>query len=238
MTKDLFRDDSYLSSCDAKIVDIREDGTIVLDQTVFYPMGGGQPGDAGTLAAADGTKIEIATTLKDKESSYIFHVPAEGQSHSLSVGDAVSCEINWDLRYKYMRFHTALHLMSVAVPYPVTGGQVGEKEARLDFKLPDPDFTKESLTEKLMDLINQDHAVSTRWITDEELDAQPDLVKTMSVQPPRGSGKVRLVAIGDVDLQPCGGSHVKKTSEIGAVVVSKIENKGKQNRRIRIKFAD
>nr|WP_321483178.1 alanyl-tRNA editing protein [uncultured Cohaesibacter sp.] len=238
MTKDLFRSDSYLTSCNAKVVDITEDGAIVLDQTVFYPTGGGQPGDAGILTLVDGSKIEIATTLKGKEGSDILHIPAEGQTYSLTVGDEVTCEINWDLRYKYMRFHTALHLLSVAVPYPVTGGQVSEKEARLDFKLPDPDFTKESLTETLMALIKQDHAVSTRWISDEELDAQPDLVKTMSVQPPRGSGKVRLVAIGDVDLQPCGGSHVKKTSEIGSVIVSKIENKGKQNRRIRIKFAD
>ncbi len=238
MTEDLFRQDSYLASCEATVTGVRDDGAIILDRTVFYPTGGGQPGDTGVLTLAGGETLQIQTTVKDKDGGDILHVPAADQTLQVKVGDAVTCQIDWETRYKHMRFHTALHLLSVAVPFPVTGGQVSDKDARLDFMLPDPDFTKESLTEKLMGLIEHDYEVSTRWITDEELDAQPDLVKTMSVQPPRGSGKVRLVVIGDVDLQPCGGSHVRKTAEIGAVVVAKIENKGKQNRRIRIKFAD
>ena len=238
MTEELFRKDAYLTNCDAIVTAVREDGSVELDRTVFYVTGGGQPGDGGYIETADGKRLAIATTRKDRDSGAILHVPAEAQDVELTVGEAVTCRIDWELRHKYMRQHTALHLLSVVVPHPVTGGQIGHEESRLDFNIPDPDFSKEELTEKLMELVNQNHPVSMLWITDAELDAQPDLVKTMSAQPPRGSGKVRLIAIGDVDLQPCGGTHVANTSEIGRVVVSKIENKGKQNRRIRIRFAD
>ena len=237
MTEELFREDSYLKSCEAEIVAINEDGSIELNRTVFYATGGGQPGDAGYLEMENGSQLAIVTTRKNRESGDILHIPAEGQDLSPAVGDKVTCHIDWEMRYKHMRQHTALHLLSVVVPFPVTGGQIGAEDSRLDFNIPDPDFSKEELTEKLMGLINQDHEVSMSWITDEELDAKPDLVKTMSVQPPRGAGKVRLVAIGDVDLQPCGGSHVIRTSEIGLVEITKIENKGKQNRRIRMRFA-
>ncbi|SNZ07510.1 alanyl-tRNA editing protein [Cohaesibacter gelatinilyticus] len=234
----LFRSDSYLTICDAKVTEIREDGAILLDRSIFYPTGGGQPGDCGSLELPNGGKIEIATTRKDRESGDNLHIPAEGQNtDGLKVSDAIVCHLDWSSRYRHMRLHTALHLLSVALPYPVTGGQVGQDEARLDFNIPEPNFTKDDITAKLSEMIEADHGVSESWITDEELDAKPEMVKTMSVQPPRGAGRVRLIQIGDIDLQPCGGTHVSQTAEIGAVEVSKIENKGKQNRRIRIRFS-
>ncbi|MCV6548022.1 MAG: alanyl-tRNA editing protein [Cohaesibacter sp.] len=233
----LFRSDSYLSICDATVTAITEDGAILLDRSIFYPTGGGQPGDCGWLELPNGERLELAATRKDRDSGDNLHIPAEGQSlDALSEGLSVVCHLDWANRYAHMRLHTALHLLSVALPYPVTGGQIGKEEARLDFNIPDPNFTKEEVTQKLIDMIEADHAVSELWISDEDLDAQPDLVKTMSVQPPRGAGKVRLIAIGDIDLQPCGGTHVGTTLEIGAIEVSKIENKGKQNRRVRIRF--
>ena len=238
MTEELFRQDAYLKECKACVQAINDDGAILLDRTIFYVTGGGQPGDGGYLESTEGKRIAIATTRKDRETGAILHIPAEGETGSLAIGDMVTCNIDWETRHKHMRQHTALHLLSVVVPFPVTGGQIGAEESRLDFNIPDPDFSKEELTEKLMALVEADHPVSFRWISDEELDAQPELVKTMSVQPPRGAGQVRLVAIGDIDLQPCGGTHVARTGEIGAVAVTKIENKGKQNRRIRIRFAD
>jgi misacylated tRNA(Ala) deacylase len=238
MTEELFRQDAYLTTCDATVLAVNDDGSIILDRTIFYITGGGQPGDSGYLEKQDGSHIDIVTTRKDRETGSLLHLAQDGQDGKVNAGDKVTCHINWETRYKYMRHHTALHLLSVVVPFAVTGGQIGAVESRLDFNIPDPDFDKEGLTEKLMALINQDHAVTMRWITDEEMDAQPELVKTMAVQPPRGSGKVRLVAIGDVDLQPCGGTHVKQTSEIGSVAVTKIENKGKQNRSIRILFVE
>lgn len=238
MTEELFRKDAYLTICESRISEVREDGGIILDRTIFYPTGGGQAGDSGYLELADGQQVVIANTIKDRETGAIVHLPQESQTVTVLAGQSVTCHIDWERRYAHMRLHTALHLLSVVVPYPVTGGQIGAAEARLDFNIPNPDFTKEDLTSALMDLVGADHAVSTRWISDEELDAQPDLVKTMSVQPPRGAGKVRLVAIGDIDLQPCGGTHVQQTFEIGAIQITKIENKGKQNRRVRVRFAE
>jgi misacylated tRNA(Ala) deacylase len=235
MTKALFREDSYLKSCTATVTEINELGGIVLDQTIFYPTGGGQPGDTGSLTLADGTKIDIATTVKGATADEVVHVPAADQALP-KVGDTVSLEINWEARHRLMRMHSCLHLLSAVLPYPVTGGQVSDGKGRLDFDLPEATLDKEEITQKLNELINQNRPVSADWITEEELDQKPDLVKTMSVQPPRGSGHVRLIQIAETDLQPCGGTHVKNTSEIGAVRVRKIEKKGRQNRRVSLIF--
>ncbi|GAB4525797.1 MAG: alanyl-tRNA editing protein [Parvularculaceae bacterium] len=240
MTEPLYVEDAYLNACEAKIVAVNDRGGIVLDRTVFYPTGGGQPGDRGRIAATSGLEIAIATTVKGAAPGEIVHVPAEGEAEKLArlaPGDAVRAEIDWDYRYALMRMHTAMHVLSAALPYPVTGGQVGAEKSRLDFLLPDPP-AKEEATETLNALIAGDHPVASEWISDEELAANPDLVKTMSVKPPSGAGRVRLIRVGEIDLQPCGGTHVKNTSEIGPVSVAKIESKGKQNRRVAIKFAE
>ena len=235
MTEALFRKDSYLTNCTAKVVKINDLGGIVLDRTVFYPTGGGQPGDKGHLTTADGTTIEIATTVKGDTPDEVVHVPAADQP-TLAEGDEVTATIDWETRHRLMRMHSCLHLLSAVLPYPVTGGQVSDGKGRLDFDLPEAQLDKEEITEKLNELINQNRDVSFDWITDEELDQKPELVKTMSVQPPRGSGKIRLIKIDETDLQPCGGTHVKNTSEIGPVRVRKIEKKGRQNRRVSLIF--
>ena len=238
MTTALFRDDAYLRTCEAKVEDVNERGGIVLDRTVFYATGGGQPGDTGHLELADGTQIEIAATVYDGDKMSIVHVPSEGQPLP-EPGTDVVAHVDWGRRYKLMRVHTALHLLSVALPFPVTGGQIGDMEGRLDFDMGDETIDKDALHQTLNELASGDHEVTTEWITDEELDANPALVKTMSVKPPRGSGRVRLVRIGtDVDLQPCGGTHVSRTSEIGELAIGKSEKKGKQNRRVRIRLTD
>lgn len=236
MTKPLFREDAYQTSCSATITSINEKGGIILDQTVFYPTGGGQAGDCGKLILENGTEIQIATTVKGDTPDEVVHVPVADQDLP-EAGTSVTAEINWDIRHRLMRMHTCLHLLSAVLPYPVTGGSISDGKGRLDFDLEEaPD--KEQVTEKLNALINQGHDVSFEWITDEELDANPELVKTLSVKPPRGSGKVRLIRVGDTDLQPCGGTHVRNTSEIGAVRVRKIEKKGRQNRRVSLVFAE
>lgn len=240
MTEPLYVEDAYLKTCEAKIVAVNDRGGIVLDRTVFYPTGGGQPGDRGRIAAEGGLEIAIATTVKGAAPGEIVHVPAEGEAEKLArlaPGDTVRAEIDWDLRYALMRMHTAMHVLSAALPYPVTGGQVGAEKSRLDFLLPDPP-AKDEATETLNALIAGNHPVTSEWITDEELAANPDLVKTMSVKPPSGAGRVRLIRVGEIDLQPCGGAHVKNTSEIGPMIVAKIESKGRQNRRVAIKFAE
>lgn len=238
MTEELFREDSYLKSCEAKVVAVGEEG-IVLDRTVFYPTGGGQPGDTGTLATADGRSVIVADTRKGKALDGIVHVPAEG-APALSVGDTVTATIDWDRRHRLMRMHTAMHVLCSMVEGGVTGGQVGDAKSRLDFNLePENVPEKEALTEKLNRVIAGDHPVTIGWITDGELESNPDLVRTMSVKPPMGAGKVRMIRIGDaVDYQPCGGTHVRATGEIGRLEVTKIENKGKQNRRINIALVD
>ncbi|MGI9479696.1 MAG: alanyl-tRNA editing protein [Hyphomicrobiaceae bacterium] len=240
MSTPLFRDDAYLKSSDAAVTAINDRGGIVLDQSIFYPTSGGQPGDSGKLLVA-GAECPIATTVYDADRATIVHVPAEGAATVPEPGATVTMELDWDRRHAHMRIHTALHLLCSLIPFPVTGGQIGAGEGRLDFDIEDAGaLDKAILTEKLNELVAADHAVSSRWITDEELEANPDLVRTMAVKPPMGSGKVRLVAIGpdgSIDLQPCGGTHVKTTSEIGALAVIKIEKKGKQNRRVRIAFA-
>jgi len=239
----MFRDDAYLTRTTARVIAVTEQG-IALDRTIFYPRGGGQPGDLGMLRREDGTTIPIVDTVYAEDRSTVVHVPApgvgpdgaNGASPGL-VGQDVVAEIDWDLRYKRMRIHTALHLLTVVLPYPVTGGAIGDGDGRLDFDLPEASADKDALARQLNALIAGDAPVSERWISDAELDANPELVKTMSVKPPRGAGRVRLVAIGDIDLQPCGGTHVKSTGEIGTVLVTDIQKKGKQNRRVRIALA-
>lgn len=233
-TELLFRADAYLTKTEATVLAVNERGGIVLDRTVFYATGGGQPGDAGVLARADGGEIAIGTAIYDPEDkSRVLHVPAEGQP-APAIGDQVTARLDWERRLKRMRIHTALHLLSVVLPYPVTGGAIGDGDGRLDFDIPEGGLDKAELTEKLNALVAKNAPVTENWITDAELDANPGLVKTMSVKPPRGSGRVRLVSIAGIDLQPCGGTHVRNTAEIGAVAVTDIEKKGKQNRRVRI----
>ena len=234
MTEALYSDDAYLKSCTAKVLRADEHG-IVLDRTVFYAMGGGQPGDRGVLRTQDGREIAIRDTRKSDDG--IVHISAEG-SDLPQVDEEVSAEIDWERRYAHMRMHTCLHLLCAVVDAPVTGGSIGADKARLDFDVPKPILAKDEITAELNRLIQENHPVSTRWISDAELDAQPELVKTMSVQPPRGSGQVRLLEVEGVDLQPCGGTHVKATAEIGPVRVRKIEKKSRLNRRVIIEFAE
>ena len=233
-TECLFRDDSYLKSCVARVVALTEQGGIVLDRTVFYATSGGQPGDAGTLTTTTGARIPIGTAVYiDAAKSEIAHISSAG-APALKVGDTVTAAIDWDKRYAHMRMHTALHLLSAVLPYAVTGGSVGDSESRLDFDIPEAGLDKDAVTAKVAEMISSNAVVSSRWITDAELDANPSLVKTMSVKPPIGTGRVRLIEIAGLDLQPCGGTHVRATGEIGVVRVTQIEKKGKQNRRVRL----
>jgi len=233
----LFREDSYLQSCEARVVAVTEQGGIVLDRTVFYANSGGQPGDTGALVSADGTRIAVGNAVyTDAAKTEIAHLVEPG-APAPKVGDAVTAEIDWDKRYARMRMHTALHLLSAVLPYAVTGGSVRDAEGRLDFDIPEAGLDKDAIAEKLAAMIATDAVVSSRWISDAELEANPGLVKTMSVKPPMGTGRVRLIEIENLDLQPCGGTHVRKVGEIGSVRVTGIEKKGKQNRRVRIAFA-
>jgi misacylated tRNA(Ala) deacylase len=234
----LFRDDAYLVECEATVTEVTEkDGNVAvgLDRTVFYPTGGGQPGDAGMIRVGD-VEIPVATAVYGATKSDILHVLAPAATPP-AVGATVLARIDWPTRHKRMRMHTGLHLLSVALPFPVTGGSIGTDESRLDFDIPEAGIDKDAITAKLNELIATDAAVTERWITDAELEANPGLVKTMSVKPPMGSGRVRLVDIAGLDLQPCGGTHVRRTGEIGPMAVSAIEKKGKQNRRVRVVFA-
>jgi misacylated tRNA(Ala) deacylase len=234
MSEKIFRDDAYVKTCEAVVTQVSEYG-IQLDRTVFYPTGGGQPGDSGTLKTADGHEVSIIEAIKEKGSGHHLHVPGEG-APELAVGDAVMAEIDWDRRYAHMRMHSALHLLCAVIDGGVTGGSIGAEKGRLDFDLPDTSLDKEHIAAELNRLVMEDHPMTARWITEEELDANADLVRTMSVQPPRGSGRVRLMEIDGVDLQPCGGTHVGRSGEIGKLRVGKIENKGKHNRRINLHF--
>jgi misacylated tRNA(Ala) deacylase len=239
VTEQLYRTDAYLRSCTARVLAVNERGGIVLDRTVFYAAAGGQPGDQGMLEIAGGT-CPIATTVYDADKTTIVHVAAENALRP-APGQDIRAVLDWDARSKLMRMHTCLHLLCALVKFPVTGGQVGTEEGRLDFDIEDASAVdKDVLTTELNALVAADHPVSERWISDAELAANPGLVRTMAVKPPMGSGRVRLVVIGEngaVDLQPCGGTHVKRTREIGRVAVTKIEKKGKLNRRIRVAFA-
>ena len=235
-TELLFRDDAYLREAAATVVAVNDRRGILLDRTVFYASGGGQPGDVGTLRRTTGD-IAIATTVYGETKADVVHVP--GDSEALpEPGETLTAVLDWERRYRHMRIHTALHLLSVVLPYPVTGGQIGADEGRLDFSIEGEVPAKEAIEERLNALVAGDYPVTMEWITDEELAANPGLVKTMKVKPPVGSGRVRLVRIGEIDLQPCGGTHVRATGEIGRLVVGKMESKGKQNRRVRIRFAE
>jgi misacylated tRNA(Ala) deacylase len=238
MTILLFREDAFLKSTDATVVSINDRGGIVLDQTNFYANAGGQPGDVGTMAFASHT-IPIAATIYD-EVKNVVHVPASSDVLP-AVGDRVTLTLDWAIRYRNMRAHTMMHLLCACVPFPVTGGAISEDGGRIDFDIPEGEIPdKDALTARINQLITENHAVTFRWISDEEMQANLHLVRTMSVKPPMGTGRVRLVMIGDegrVDLQPCGGTHVLATGEIGPMRVAKIENKGKINRRIRLAFA-
>ena len=206
---------------------------VILDRTVFYSEGGGQPGDTGTITTADGSSVRVVGTYKDRDGRGILHVLAEGEN-PLTAGTEVTAEIDWDRRYKHMRMHSCLHLLCSLVDGGVTGGSISVEKSRLDFDLEDVTLDKEDLTAGLNRLVEENHCLSASWINDEEMEAQQDLVRTMSVKPPTGTGKVRLMHVEGIDLQPCGGTHVKASGEIGQVRVSKIENKGKHNRRVNI----
>ncbi len=238
-TEELFRDDSYLKTCTAKVVGVGRGASgrgVELDRTVFYPTGGGQPGDGGVLALEDGREIIITEAVKDKLTGAIFHIAEEGAVMP-GVGEAVSATIDWEQRHKLMRMHTFMHILSALVDGGITGCQAGVAKSRVDFNLPEsPD--KEKLNAEINRIISENHSVGNSWISDDELDSNPELVRSLSVAPPRGGGRIRVINIDGVDLQPCGGTHVKSTAEIGPVRIGKIENKGKQNRRINIHFAD
>jgi misacylated tRNA(Ala) deacylase len=240
MTEQLYRADAYLRECAARVLAVNERGGIILDRTVFYAAAGGQPGDRGVLEVAGAASCPIATTIYDADKTTIVHVPVEGAPRP-EPGLSVRAAIDWENRSRLMRMHTTLHLVCALVKFPVTGGQVNPDDSRLDFDIEEAGVVdKEKLTADLNALIAANHPVSERWISDAELEANPGLVRTMSVKPPMGTGRVRLVLIGEgglVDTQPCGGTHVRSTGEIGKVVVTKIEKKGKLNRRIRVSFA-
>lgn len=239
MTYMLFRDDAYLQSAEGLVTAITPEGGIILDRSVFYPTSGGQAGDSGTIEQ-DGTPIKIATTVKGADGDIVL-VPAEGAPLP-AIGAPVIQRLDWDTRHRKMRIHTALHLLSVVIPLPVTGGAITDIKGRLDFNMPEALADKQAVEDALNTLIAQDHPVSESWITDAELDANPGLVKTMSVSPPRGTGRIRLIRIGtpaqQIDLQPCGGTHVKSTAEIGKIRLGKVEKKGKQNRRVNLFLTD
>ncbi|MGY9056878.1 MAG: alanyl-tRNA editing protein [Alphaproteobacteria bacterium] len=231
----VFRDNAYAADCQATVVSAGPEG-VVLDRTVFYPTGGGQPGDSGALVAEDGTEITVTEARKGDGPDGVLHTIPEGATLP-AVGSTVTAKIDWQRRHKHMRMHTTMHLLCSMIHHGVTGGQVGAEKSRLDFDSGDHTYDKEELTAQLNALVEADHPVTQSWIDEAELDANPDMVRTLSVQPPRGAGRIRLMAVGDgVDLQPCGGTHVARTGEIGKVRISKIENKGKRNRRIHIVF--
>lgn len=236
MTELLFREDAYLQRCTARVV-AADDRGIRLDRTVFYPMGGGQPGDTGVLRLASGEEIAIVDTVKGEGTDEVVHVPAAGAALP-SLGTELEAAIDWERRYRLMRMHTCLHLLCAVVPGAVTGGQVSDGKGRLDFDVPGASLDKEAITLRLNALIAEGHDVAPRWIGDDELAAHPELVRTMSVKPPTGMGQVRLMEVAGVDLQPCGGTHIRNTAEIGPVTIGKIENKGRQNRRINVAFAE
>ena len=234
MQEKLFLNDSYLKECMANLVNVTDTGGLIFDKTIFYAMSGGQPGDEGLISWGN-KSCRIKNTIKNRDGDVCL--VTDDHQEIPTIGSKCIQEINWTKRFKYMRVHTALHLLSVVIPLPVTGGQISEDKGRLDFNMPEPIQNKEELENKLNEIIANDYTVSESWITEEELDKKPELVKTMSVSPPRGAGKIRLIRIGDrdqIDLQPCGGTHVRTTGEIGKVSIGKIENKGKQNRRVNL----
>jgi misacylated tRNA(Ala) deacylase len=240
MTELVFRDDAYARSCTARVVGADERG-VRLDRTVFYPTGGGQPGDTGILRLQSGEAISIVDTVKGEAPDEVIHVPAPGSTLP-PPGAELMAEIDWERRHRLMRMHTCLHLLCAVVPGAVTGGQVSDRRGRLDFDVPGASLDKEAIAARLNQLIAEAHDVTPRWVSDEELAAHSELVRTMSVKPPSGAGRVRLMEIAGsgelIDLQPCGGTHIRNTAEIGPVVIGKIESKGRQNRRVNLAFAE
>jgi misacylated tRNA(Ala) deacylase len=234
-TQMLFRDDAYLKTATARVSAVGERG-IELDRTIFYPLGGGQPGDTGVLIRQNGERIAITDTRKGETLDSVLHVPAAGSS-ALEPGEPLTLEIDWDRRYALMRLHTALHVMSCVVVAPVSGGNIAPDKGRLDFDIDMNLLNAERIEKGTNELLARATATETVWITDQELDARPELVKTMSVQPPRGAGRVRLLKIPGIDLQPCGGTHVANIAEIGAIRVVRIRNEGKRNKRVEIALA-
>jgi misacylated tRNA(Ala) deacylase len=238
LTEALFREDAYLKEAEAEVTGINDRGGIILDRTIFYATSGGQPGDTGRLTRPDGMAVAIAATVTGETKDEIIHVPSPDQP-SLAPGDRVALAIDWERRHRLMRMHTACHLLTVICQFPITGAAVSEDDSRVDFDIPDAGYTKEEVTARLMELVAADHPVFTRWITDEELAANPGLVKSKNVRPPSGTGRIRLVCIGDsgsIDSQPCGGTHVARTGEVGDIHIGKIEKKGRENRRFRLRF--
>jgi len=237
-TTALFRDDFYLSTNEAVVTAVHEDGGIELDQTCFYATSGGQPGDTGFLERADGSRIALGPAVTGATKEIIIHRPLEGETFPI-VGETVVAHIDWARRYRLMRMHTACHLLSVVCPFPITGAAVGEEDSRVDFDMTET-IDRDEVTAKLMKLVEENHPIFVQWITDEELAANPGIVKSKNVRPPMGLGRVSLVCIGEnssVDSQPCGGTHVSETQEVGAIHIAKIEKKGKENRRFRIRFS-
>ena len=232
MTEEIFRRDAYVRKCEATVTAIDERG-LQLDRTIFYPLGGGQPGDTGRLVFSDGEVVPIVDTRKGELPGEIVHL-TENVIAELRIGSRVVAHIDWERRYLLMRTHTCLHLLGAIIPAGVTGGSVREGSGRLDFDLPESTLDKDNITAELNRLIAEDHPIGIQWITDAELADQPDLVRTMSVKPPTGQGQVRLLNIENVDLQPCGGTHVARTGEVGHAHVRKIEKKGKHNRRVHV----
>jgi len=235
MSELLFRDDAYLKSATAELVELTDNGGLIFDQTVFYPIGGGQPSDVGELISGD-LNLKVREVRKGDQGKVVFFV--EGSTEGIQIGQKFQQKIDWATRYGYMKIHTALHLLSVVIPLGVTGGSIGSQKGRLDFEMPEPLENKEILENELNELIARGLKITESWITDAELEENPSLVKTMRVKPPMGQGKVRLVRIGtetdEIDLQPCGGTHVKNTLEIGKIRLGKVENKGKSNRRVHL----
>ncbi|MGV0910024.1 alanyl-tRNA editing protein [Martelella sp. FOR1707] len=233
----LFRNDFTLKSCDAVVTAVHEDGSFETDRTCFYATSGGQPGDTGIARRTDGSTIALAVTRHGETKDIILHVPADGEAMPV-VGDWLRLEIDWPRRLKLMRMHTACHLLSVVCPYPITGASVGEDESRVDFDMSET-IDKDAVTAAMMKLVEENHPVYVQWITDEDLAANPDIVKSKNVRPPMGMGRISLIAIGanaSVDSQPCGGTHVRTTGEVGGIHIGKIEKKGRENRRFRIRF--
>ena len=235
MTEELFREATYSKTADAKVFRIVDEG-VILDRTIFYPEGGGQPGDIGSIRLEDGLDLVVTNTVKTPNG--ILHI-VNAKKSEMVTGQSVTMNIDWERRLRHMKMHTALHLLCSQVEGAVTGGAIGAQKSRLDFNIPGERPEKEELEEKMNNLIAGDHKISISWISDEELKANPDLVRTMSVRPPMGTGSIRMIRIGDnIDFQPCGGTHVKSTLEIGHIKIGKIENKGRQNRRINITLTD
>lgn len=234
----LFRENAYLPSCQARLIGLTESSGLLFDRTVAYGTSGGQPGDTGLITRSNGTTVRIASTLTGQTKDEIVHVPEAGASLP-EIGETVTLSIDWSRRLNLMKMHTACHILSVVCPFPITGAAVNEDDSRVDFDVPDPTYTREYVTVEMQKIINANHPVSIRWIDEAELDANPSIIRSKNVRPPRGLGRIRLVLIGEngvVDSQPCGGTHVASTGELGQIHISKIEKKGRENRRFRIRF--